>query len=130
MSFRFELEFCWVLFLTVLPFLSPSPPTGIQEIGEEMCRFIQSAHWLLSNRGVFSPRIMSFLEVMNDVKQKKPPACLRPWVQRFCFEESQNNKLRDKISWTAAAHWLVNLIRCRFLPISVYILFLVEYGNH
>ncbi len=64
MPYRFESRFVRVYF-NLLLFLS-SPSIGIQEIGEEICRFIQNTHRLLSNRGVFSPRIMSFLEVMNE----------------------------------------------------------------
>ena len=38
-------------------------PGGKQELGRELCTYVQRVHTLLSQRGVFSPRLMEFLKV-------------------------------------------------------------------
>lgn len=61
----------------VIEFCPPPPPHnlltlkstvlgGKQELGRELCAYVQRVHTLLAKRGVFSPRVMEFLKVREE----------------------------------------------------------------
>lgn len=73
--------------------ISPRPG-GKKELGHDLCGYVQRVHTLLAQRGVFSPRVMEFLEVWG-LRVLDAVGQLRNWVPTYLsLSVSRNESLR------------------------------------